>query len=373
MKRRIISILAVCCMMVAMMPAAFATGGNDLQAQIDNTAAGGTVTLTGNVTISTPLTINKAITLDGNGNTLTYDQSGEAIKITTNDNVVIEDMILNAEASNGQGISLYSSSPKVEVNGVTMNVDARGISFKQDGYATNAHLALDNTKIYNSRITDGDYEHKTVIGDTRGISLFDMKSSVIDINNSEIYGFGYTINLAGTLVDGIRDYDGTTVNVTDSKLMGWTAFNVWSSDTTFNITNSYLKGINNSNGPTDGFATIVVNDDIYGYGWGSTKANMFYITGGTITNYRSGSASEQLFRVDDEGITEVTFSELEVDEWTTEKVTIIDGTGDSNSVFYSGYLMTPDGWINYMTQRVHGEGSCEVTGYNGQTLPFIPA
>ena len=96
---------------------------------------------------------------------------------------------------------------------------------------------------------------------------------------------------------------------------------------------------------------------------------MFYITGGTITNYRSGSASEQLFRVDDEGITEVNFEIYGRDQ----HVKIIDGTGDSSSVFYSGYLMTPDGWINYMTQRVHGEGACEVTGYNGQTLPFIPA
>lgn len=278
-----------------------------------------------------------------------------------------------ATNANGRGVGLVGTSTKFTFSNSEMNVGNRGIGVV-NSCDTNSYITISNSVIKNSQLPAGQtYETWARYGDTRGISLWDMDNAEVTISNSEILGFGYTINLAGTLVDGIRDYDGTTVNVTDSKLMGWTAFNVWSSDTTFNITNSYLKGINNSNGPTDGFATIVVNDDIYGYGWGSTKANMFYITGGTITNYRSGSASEQLFRVDDEGITEVTFSELEVDEWTTEKVTIIDGTGDSNSVFYSGYLMTPDGWINYMTQRVHGEGVCEVTGYNGQTLPFIPA
>lgn len=217
------------------------------------------------------------------------------------------DLTLNATSDNGQGISLYSSSPNVEVNGVTMNVGARGISFKQNDYAENAHLTLNSSKIHNSRITDGDYDHKTVIGDTRGISLFDVKSSTIDIINSEIFGFGYTVNLAGTLVNNERNYDGTVINVTNSKLMGWTAFNVWSSNTIFNITNSYLKGINTSSGTTNGFATIVVNDDIYGNGWGSANANVFTIKGGTITNYRSGSSTEQLFRVDNQGITKVNF------------------------------------------------------------------
>ena len=108
----------------------------------------------------------------------------------------------------------------------------------------------------------------------------------------------------------------------------------------------------------------------------SGRGPSVFIKGGILKaeiKLKSGATLRNTWVVDDEGITEVTFSELEVDEWTTEKVTIIDGTGDSNSVFYSGYLMTPDGWINYMTQRVHGEGACEVTGYNGQTLPFIPA
>ena len=59
MKRRIISILAVCCMMVAMMPAAFAVGSDDLQTRINNATAGDTIALTGNETISSTLVIDK--------------------------------------------------------------------------------------------------------------------------------------------------------------------------------------------------------------------------------------------------------------------------------------------------------------------------
>lgn len=298
MKRRIISILAVCCLMVSMMPAAFATGGNDLQAQIDNTAAGGTVTLTGNVTISTPLTINKAITLDGNGNTLTYDQSGEAIKITTNDNVVIEDMILNAEASNGQGISLYSSSPKVEVNSVTMNVDARGISFKQDGDATNAVLSLTNTDILSSRISDGNYAEDATIGDTRGISIFDVKSSDINLTSSSIKGFGYSMNLAGTKVGAIRDAGGTTIDIVNSEIWGWCALNIWTCNTIINATNSDLRGINTATTGANSFATIVLNEGIYGGSVGAS--NILTIKGGQIGAYKFGSLSQYPIRIDDE-------------------------------------------------------------------------
>ena len=52
MKRRIISILAVCCIMVTMMPAAFAAGTTMDETAFRNAVAqGGTVTMTGDVTL----------------------------------------------------------------------------------------------------------------------------------------------------------------------------------------------------------------------------------------------------------------------------------------------------------------------------------
>ena len=71
MKKQLLSILTAGCLMAAMVPAAFAADANDLQAQIDAAEAGSTIKLNENTTITTPLNINKSITLDGNGYTLT--------------------------------------------------------------------------------------------------------------------------------------------------------------------------------------------------------------------------------------------------------------------------------------------------------------
>ena len=76
-----------------------------------------------------------------------------------------------------------------------------------------------------------------------------------------------------------------------------------------------------------------------------------------------------MFRVDDKVNTEVNFYKYR----DRESVKIIDGTGDSEAVFNSGYSMLPDDWVTYMTERVKGKDNCKTTGYDGQALPFIPA
>lgn len=372
MKRRIISILAVCCMMVAMMPAAFAVGSDDLQTRINNATAGDTIALTGNETISSTLVIDKEITLDGNGNTLTMTGSGYAIVVSTNSEVTVQELNVEATASGGRGIQMGTTNPHFTLKDSMLNVNNRGIGFLSDGTTAGAKVTIDNSTIQNSqKPADKTYDNWTCHTDTRGIAMWNNKGTQVTIDNSTIQGFAYTINLAGDMnSDGIRDFTGTTISVkNNSKLKGWTAFNVWSANTTFNISDSTLKGINVSNGSSDGFSTIVVNDDIYGYGWGRADKNVFNIYGGTITNYRGGSASEELFRVDDKGITEVNFFKYR----DRESVKIIDGTGDSEAVFNSGYSMLPDDWVTYMTERVKGKENCETTGYNGQALPFIPA
>lgn len=383
MKRRIISILAVCCMMVAMMPAAFAAGTDAHVTSLDelNSALGDagitTIYLDNDISLgATTLTIDRGVTIDGTAakNALSYtgtSTSNYAIDVSTNEPVVLNNLELNATNANGRGVGLVGTSTKFTFSNSEMNVGNRGIGVV-NSCDTNSYITISNSVIKNSQLPAGQtYETWARYGDTRGISLWDMDNAEVTISNSQILGFGYTINLAGTLVNGVRDYNDTTVNVTDSKLMGWTAFNVWSSSTIFNITNSYLKGINNSNGPTDGFATIVVNDDIYGYGWGGTNANEFTITGGTITNYRSGSASEQLFRIDNQGVTKVAF---EYDWDNFEYVEITDGTGDSDSVFYSGHLEDPNRWDDFMSNNVTGadDTNCVLTPAEGQNLVWTP-
>ena len=151
MKRRIISILAVCCLMVSMMPAAFAVGSDDLQARINNATAGDTIALTGNETISSTLIINKEITLDGNGNTLTMTGGTYAIDVQTDAAVTVEDIQIDAEATGGRGIYISATQPRFTLLNSTLNVNNRGIGFSNNGTVAGAMVTVDNSTIQNSQ------------------------------------------------------------------------------------------------------------------------------------------------------------------------------------------------------------------------------
>ena len=371
MKKQLVSILTAGCLMAAMVPAAFAADASDLQARIDAAAPGAVVNLEGDETISTPIIINKPITLDGNQNTLTMTGGDFAIKVQTDGEVIVKELTINATETGGRGVRLSTTKPNFTLSDCTLTVDNRGIGFSDDGSVAGASVLVEDSTTENSQKPDDKtYDNWTCHTDTRGIAMWNNTGTQVTIDNSTIQGFAYTINLAGDMnSDGIRDFTGTTISVENGSILkGWTAFNVWSANTTFNISDSTLKGINVSNGPSDGFSTIVVNDDIYGYGWGRADKNVFNIYGGTITNYRGGSASEELFRVDDKGITEVNFFLYEEEV----PVSIIDGSGDSVAVFNSGYSMLPDDWIEYMSLKVHGTDYCIAENSEGGELPFIP-
>lgn len=326
MRKRLLSILLAVCMMLTLAPAAFAVDADTANPTMDETtfrnavAAGGTVTMTGDVTLTTPLTISNAVTIRGSSSHYSINfnvENAAALTIDTNSAVSIQNVTLNATASGGRGIDLTSSAPHISLANSTLNVHTRGISFKQSGDATNAVVTLNRSHILNSQITSENYSEETTIGDTRGISLFDTKDCQITITNqSSIKGFGYSINLTGT-----RDstntvpLDGTTVTVNNSDIFGWTAFNVWSSETLFNISGSHLRGINPSYGSWDSFATIVVNDDIYNTNDQlHADACIFNITDTTIDNFipaeklkdqiEAGAITmEFLFRIDNQGVT----------------------------------------------------------------------
>lgn len=384
MKKRLLSMLMAMCLMLTLAPAAFAvdastatnpitvTTETDLQNAVSANANYDLVTLGSDITLTSTLTIYRGVTISGGSNkhTLTYNGTAAdgAVAVNTDDPVVMDNLIVTVTNAQTRGIKLATTSPKFTFSNSVLNVSLRGIWVGTSCDADSV-ITVSNSTIQNNQIPEGKtYDTWSYLGDTRGIALWDMNDSKVEVLNSSILGFGYSINLAGTLNNGIRDYNNTEVIVTDSIIKGWTAFNVWSAKTIFTITNSTLVGINTSNGYWDGFATIVVNDDIYHNGWGGADKNVFNIYGGTITCSRTGATSEQLFRVDNQGITEVNFAQYDL-----ENVVIIDGTGDSEAVFYSGYEKTPDDWSDYMNAHVTGSENCTLTGYNGATLAFIPA
>lgn len=372
MKRRIISILAVCCMMVAMMPAAFAVGSDDLQTRINNATAGDTIALTGNETISSTLIINKEITLDGNGNTLTMTGGTYAIDVQTDAAVTVEDIQIDAEAAGGRGIYISAIQPHFTLLNSTLNVNNRGIGFSDNGTVAGATVTVDNSTIQNSQKPAGKtYENWSHQGDSRGIGFWNNKGITVDIkNNSAILGFGYPLNMVGD-ENGGRDMMNSTINITNSDIWGWCALNIWTIDATYNITNSHLKGYVETDNTWNSFATIVLNKDIYGNVTSADKANVFNITGGSVSSTcvsNNENVFHCLFRLDKEFMSEFNFYE---DEENMEVVSL------RCSQPYSAFVATYEGmemtdFENWASTKLTGASTN--TTYNwGAIAPGVDA
>lgn len=372
MKRRIISILAVCCMMVAMMPAAFAVGSDDLQTRINNATVGDTITLTGNETISSTLVIDKEITLDGNGNTLTMTGGTYAIDVQTDAAVIVEDIQIDAEATGGRGIYISATQPHFTLLNSTLNVNNRGIGFSDNGTVAGATVTVDNSTIQNSQKPAGKtYENWSHQGDSRGIGFWNNKGITVDIkNNSAILGFGYPLNMVGD-VNGGRDMMNSTINITNSDIWGWCALNIWTIDATYNITNSHLKGYVETDNTWNSFATIVLNKDIYGNVTSADKANVFNITGGSVSSTcvsNNENVFHCLFRLDKEFMSEFNFYE---DEENMEVVSL------RCSQPYSAFVATYEGmemtdFENWASTKLTGASTN--TTYNwGAIAPGVDA
>lgn len=316
MKRRIISILAVCCLMVSMMPAAFATNTTMSEEAFKNGIASGTVNMTGDVTLTSPARIENGVTINGNGFSVNGSVSNGLLCVDTDQTVTINGLTLNGSV----GIDVVSASPNISISGSEINATSRGIRYYDEDSTdnipasfSNSTLTLNNTTIQNTlKPADKTYENWSHQGDSRGISLWNVKSSTVEIIESEILGFGYPINMAGDVVGGVRDMNNSTINITNSNVWGWCALNIWTIDTTFNITNSSLKGFVETDNTWNSFATVVLNDGIYGNVTSADKANVFNITGGSVSSTCVSNNEDVfhcLFRLDKEFMSEFTFNQ----------------------------------------------------------------
>lgn len=290
--------------MTAFAAPAFADDTSGLQDLINN-ATSGTVTLDKDYTITDTIEIDDGITINGNGKAITYSGNGSALSVTAQEAVVLNDVDVTAASSGAYAISLTSSQPDLTLTDCVINANNRGINMYPSGGCEGGKLVVSDTDINNTQITD--YVNQTTVGDTRGIALFDVKNSSIKIENgSSINGFGYCVNVSGTLVNGIRDGQDTKIEVTDSAIQGWSAFNVWSCNMTFDLTNSTFKGINRLDSEWNNFATIVMNNGIYN--GNAANANVVNIKGGNIQAYAFGTAGHCDFLETSECMTQYNFS-----------------------------------------------------------------
>ena len=350
MKKQLVSILTAGCLMAAMVPAAFAADTTMSEDAFRSAVAeGGAVTMTGDVTLNSTLEIKDGVTINGNGYTITYAPNTHtyAIDVQTNEPVTFQNVTIDATAgSMTSGISVQNCIPDLTLDKTTLNVMRWGIAFNptDDGAELNV---MNYSVIQNKRVSD--YETEAAYGDYRGISLYDATAACVNVTNSTIQGFGYTINLTGTKENDVRDFKGTKIDVSNSKLMGWTALNIWTCNTVFDIADSELRGINTSNGSSDGFAAVVLNDNIYG-NLEKPLYNTLTFTGGSIGGYKYGTASEGLIRAGNQLETHIKFVESD----DTGKVYFKSNVPNSHFTFTGN--LEPELIENYLylSQKVTG-------------------
>ena len=382
MKKKLVALLAAAVMLVSLLPAAFAASEvTTEQALIDAVAAGGEVNLGADITLSGPLSIDKAVTINGGNHTLTYTGNDAAIAATSNNLLTVNDLNITAAAAGADGISLSGTAPKLTVNGCVLTVNDRGVNdFPADynNLVTGAAITVLNSTIQCSRLPSGQsYETWATVGDTRGLSLTDLKAAAVTVDNSVIQGFGYSININGhSDSQGVSDTQNTLFTITNSTIRGWAAINIWSINATYNITNSHLMGINVATSGQTGFSTIALNNGIYGSV--TNKPNVFNIMDGSIQAYKYSSnadLSQNLIRVEAEGQTKFNFDVLD------EISVILEANETEYGVFITAYPGMSDAELaNWFESNVTGWEYVEANvppyvGYAGYRMalkPYIP-
>ena len=257
-----------------------------LQAAINAAADGNTVTLLTDINMgATAVNINKGITLDGDGYTIT-STANAAVEVSGTGNVTISDTKINA--TNGRGVQVGNVahySGQLTINeGTVITVAKRGINILDvdEGFALNVDGSIIQTNVADPTTT------YTTGDDSRGINFSnDPLAFTANITNSEIRGFSYCTNI----------YSGTanlTLNITGGKTYGRDVVNNWGKNNTFNLDGVEVHGLNNQTGPTEAFACIVENTGSANNNYNINNCQFISTLSEAAQNAANSSASEYM-------------------------------------------------------------------------------
>lgn len=243
----------------------------ELQAAL---AAGGEITLTDNINAeNTQLNITKATTIDGQGQYTITSMTRNVLDVNTSDEVLLKNITLYAKNAYGRGVGVYSTVTNIELDGVTINTNERGITYYGNANH-NSTLVVKNSLIqyiYNGNgvsVTVDEFgnpapetNYDVIVAGryARGISLWEMTNSTVTIDNSLIQGFDYCVNCAPDGVNGNNDYTGTKIKATNTTFKGRCAYNIHVANGEFEFTDCSVVGINRFTGPTESFACFVLD------------------------------------------------------------------------------------------------------------------
>ena len=197
--------------------------------------------------------LNKAVTIDGQGYTIT-SAAAQAILLTGNGDVTITNTKVTASKGHGiqAGTDAATYSGALALNeGSVLTSAKRGIRvYKEDtGFAINVTASTIQSTMQDPETT------YTTGDDAMGLSLgvTDDKGYNVTITNSVIKGFSYDINL-------VTSSNNLNVTMTGGATYGRAAVNTWGDNNNITLDGVEIHGINNQTGPTEGFACIVENN-----------------------------------------------------------------------------------------------------------------
>ena len=186
------------------------TGHRTYKEALAAVQAGETITLLADITTSEVTTINKSITLDGNGKTLTYTGTDRAIDVPNDANANLDVTIknLNVVATTANRGLNYNENGKFNVEGVTVtigeNVDGYAINFP--GMADGAQVTIKDSKLTSRNPLN-------IWGENMTINVHN--SEIISVDNSSTYDYA-AIQLNNDNYGNVAN--GTVVNVYGGKL-----------------------------------------------------------------------------------------------------------------------------------------------------------
>lgn len=163
--------------------------------------AGDTITLLADVTASEIITIEKAITLDGNGKTLT-STAGRAINVDCAGAVTIKNLTIDAAE---RAINIINQAATVTINGVTATADNNAVMIATSAGAVN--LSIDDCSFTGLAVV-------SVNGAGAQVTIANSTIANVDANKNENYG---AITVGNTAENATVAVTNTSITVMDDS------------------------------------------------------------------------------------------------------------------------------------------------------------
>ena len=310
MKKRWLSVLLACCMVLTLLPVAAlaedtttgvateVTSLKDLTDALAN-SANAVVKLTRDITVEESLTVRRTVTLDLNGHVLEKAGSGSVIKVASGGDLTLTDSNTTVEHKfESDQYGVWTLNEETGTEKVTGGVIAGGTgSGDENGvYGGGVYVAGGGKLTMNGGSIAGCVV-RTSTGNALGGGVYVAKNGTFNMSGGSIVDCKASADGSSAFGGGIRN-DGTTTLSGTAKIRDCQAANAGGGIYDYSILNiSDNVEITGCTAPL--WSAMIVSGTISGGTFNGTVANYGTITGGTfngeVTNGRGGTITGGTF------------------------------------------------------------------------------